>query len=125
MRILLRALALFIIFVGCLHGAFALSADAMLGVNIPASMLRDPSINSQNRFYGVSYALYGVLLWISAADLKRYGPLFRTLLLMTFVGGLSRIASVILLGWPAPMIVALALSELSLPPILLWWHLRL
>jgi hypothetical protein len=124
-KILLRALSLFIIFVGCLHGVFALSADAMLGINIPAAMLDDPSMNSQNRFYGVSYALYGVLLWICAADLKRYGPLFKTLLLMTFVGGLSRIVSVILLGWPVPMIVALALSELSLPPILLRWHSRL
>jgi hypothetical protein len=120
----LQAVAVFILFAGCLHAVLGLGAEAMLGVKIPPEMLNEPSLNSQDRFYGAAFVLYGLLLWLCIRDMQRFAPVFRLLLIVFFFAGLTRVLSVILHGWPAPMIVALAASELILPPALLFWHSR-
>ena len=68
--------------------------------------------------------LYGILLWVCTRDMDRFALIFRILLLMTFAAGFTRIISVLLHGWPAPTIVALAVSELLLPPFVLAWQRR-
>ncbi len=118
----LRLMAVSIIAAGSLHLVFGLGAEAMLGAELSPYTLINPSLDSQNRFYGTSYCLYGILLWICAQDLVRYAAIFRLILLMTFAGGCARIVSLLVLGWPAPAIIGLGLSELLLPPLLHLWH---
>jgi Domain of unknown function (DUF4345) len=107
------------ILVGVLHLVLGLNADALLGAKLPASVIADPALDSQNRFYGVSFMLYGVLLFIGGSDLKRYLPMVRWALWIFFAAGLSRLPSVILYGLPPPLVMMLLLIEVVGTPVLL------
>lgn len=124
MILFLRILAVTILLVGISHLVLGVEAEAVLGAKLSNEILADPSINSQNRFYGTSYMIYGILLWVCAREMDRYDLIFKMLLAMTFVGGLTRILSAALHGWPAPTIIGLAVSELVLPPLILLWQRR-
>ena len=81
------------------------------------------SNTAPRRVSGNSFTVYGVLLWIASTDLARYRTLLRVLILWFFLGGVMRLVSIALKGWPSNLVWALALSELVLPPVL-WWMLR-
>ncbi|MBK6296737.1 MAG: DUF4345 domain-containing protein [Sphingomonadales bacterium] len=123
LKLFIRIIAPGFVLAGLLHVFLGLGADVMLGADIPASVLNDASLDSQNRFYGISFTVYGVLLWIASTDLARYRTLLRVLILWFFLGGVMRLVSIALKGWPSNLVWALALSELVLPPVL-WWMLR-
>ena len=123
LKLLLRIIAPGFVLAGLSHVLLGLGADGMLGAQVSPAMLADASLDSQNRFYGISFTIYGVLFWIAAGDLVRYRTLLRILILWFFLGGLMRMVSVALKGWPSGPVWALALSELALPPIL-WWMMR-
>ena len=67
--------------VAALHLAFGLNADALLGAHVNPETAAEPSLSSQNRFYGVAFAVYGPLLYICATDLQRYEPILREALI--------------------------------------------
>ena len=123
LKLFIRIIAPGFVLAGLLHVFLGLGADVMLGADIPASVLNDASLDSQNRFYGISFTVYGVLLWIASTDLARYRTLLRVLILWFFLGGVMRLVSIALKGWPSNLVWALALSELVLPPVL-WCMLR-
>ncbi len=124
MILFLRVMAISILLAGSSHLLLGVGAEALLGAKLSAQTLAEPSLNSQNRFYGTSYMLYGILLWVCTWDMDRYALIFRILLLMTFAAGFTRIISALLHGWPSPTIIALAVSELLLPPVVFWWQKR-
>jgi hypothetical protein len=124
MILFLRMMAITILLAGSSHLLLGVGAEALLGAKLSAETLAEPSLNSQNRFYGTSYMLYGILLWVCTRDMDRYAPIFRILLLMTFAAGMTRIISLMLHGWPSPTIIALGVSELLLPPFVFWWQKR-
>ena len=113
--------ALVIFLVSALHLALGVQADAMLGAIVPASAVSDPSLDSQNRFYGMAFSLYGAVFYLCSTDLKRYGPALNAALLCFFLGGLARLVSWAAHGAPAPLVILLAASELLLPPVLFFW----
>jgi hypothetical protein len=55
--------------VGALHLTLGLQADALLGARLSAEVIADPALDSQNRFYGVSFTLYGVLLFLCSTNI--------------------------------------------------------
>ena len=120
----LKTVAAVPILVGALHLVLGLNADILLGARLPASVISDPALDSQNRFYGVSFMLYGVVLFIGGADLKRYLPLVRWALWIFFAAGLARLVSITLYGLPPPLVILLLLSEVFGAPVLLWWLSR-
>lgn len=122
-KLVLRVIAPGFLLAGLSHAFLGLGADAMLGAHVSPEMLADPTLDSQNRFYGASFTIYGILFWVAAGDIVRYRALLHILILWFFLGGLIRLVSVALRGWPSDMVWALALSELILPPIL-WWMTR-
>jgi hypothetical protein len=124
MIIFLRIMAITILLAGSSHLLLGVWAEVLLGAKLSAETLAEPSLNSQNRFYGTSYMLYGILLWVCTQNMDRYALIFRILLLMTFAAGLTRIISLMLHGWPSPTIIALGVSELLLPPFVLAWQRR-
>lgn len=107
--------------VAALHLVMGPGADGLLGAELPLELQKDPVLDSQNRFYGVVFALYGALFWLVATDLQRYRPVLRCVLWVFFAGGLARVVSAMIVGYPGPWVAALAVTELVLPPILLWW----
>lgn len=120
LRIILNCLAPVLIVVGILHLILGLGADAMLGAKITPEVLSDPALDSQNRFYGVSFTIYGVLFYLCATDLPKYATVLRCILSVFFAAGLARLVSIGLRGLPSLPVLVLLSSELLAPPLLLW-----
>jgi hypothetical protein len=122
------ALALFLkiaapvfVVVGALHLALGAGADVLLGARLSAEVLADPALDSQNRFYGVTFSLYGVLFYLCATDLPKYAAVLRCVLWVFFAAGLARLVSVATHGVPPPLVLALLVTEIALPPVLHLW----
>lgn len=122
MRLLALALKGLAMPIGCvamLHLALGLEADAVLGIEAASSVATDPGLSSQNRFFGVAYALYAAVFWLAATDLPRYRPVLLAALALTFVAGVSRFVPWVVFGAPPVPIVCLLLVELVGPALLL------
>lgn len=122
--LVLRLLALVVFLVGAFHLALGVGADVLLGADVPAGAVADPTMDNQSRFHGVSFALYGVLLLLCASDIQRYATVLRCALWVFFAAGLARVVSIVIQGVPPPLIVALLVVELVVPPALVWWLSR-
>ena len=114
-----------IVLIGLLHASLGVSADRMLDRTVPLAALDHASLDSQNRFYGATFAVFGVLLWLCSTDMTRYSAVFRVLMIVFFAGGLTRIVSTFVKGLPSASVRALAVIELVVPPIMLWWQASL
>ena len=65
----------------------------------------------------------GLVFWLQIPRIER-SPLFRWLAIIVFIGGLSRLYSLLSVGWPdAPMRFGLAM-ELGVTPLLALWRER-
>jgi Domain of unknown function (DUF4345) len=117
----LRVLSVAFISVAGLHLFLGMGADAMLGVPVTAGMASDPSFDSQNRFYGITFSLLGVALLISATDIRRYQPIIVATLGVLFAAGIARAISWLLHGAPSPALIGITAADLLLPPILYFW----
>ena len=124
-KITLRAMGGAILLVALTHIVLGPNADVLLGANLPATALLDPTIDSQNRFYGAAFGLYGVLLILASNSLATYRSVLLWTLALFFVGGVARLVSVALVGWPPALVVVLLFLELLLPPALTFWLLYL
>lgn len=107
--------------VGLLHLALGLQADVLLGARLSADAFADPTLDSQNRFYGVAFTLYGVLLFLCATDIVKYAQVLRCVLWVFFAAGVARLVALAIHGLPPVPVIALLLSELILPPVLVLW----
>src|SRR5829696_95213 len=108
--LILRLLALTVFLVGALHLALGVRADVLLGAKAPAATIADPTLDSQARFHGVSFAVYGVLLLLCASDVKRYA--------------VALLFSAAIYGVPPSPVLVLLVIELIVPPALVWWMSR-
>ena len=117
----LRLLAPVFFAVAAVHLWLGVGADALLGAKVSAEALADPTLNSQNRFYGVAFALFGVILLICAGDLRKYQTVLRAALWVFLFAGLARLVSIVTHGLPAPLVLLLLATELLAPPALLLW----
>jgi hypothetical protein len=117
----LRVVAPIFILVGALHLFLGLRADVLLGARLPPEVIADPALDSQNRFYGTSFALYGVLLWVCASNVTKYATVLRCILGVFFAAGVARLVSIGLRGIPPAPILVLMVSELVAPPAVWYW----
>jgi hypothetical protein len=120
----LKIVACVPVLVGVLHLVLGLQADVLLGAKLPAGVMTDPALDSQNRFYGVAFMLYGGVLFVGGSDLKRYLPMVRSALWIFFAAGMARLVSILLYGWPPPLVMTLLLVEVVGTPLLLMWLAR-
>ena len=125
LALVLRLFAATVFFVGALHLALGVGADVLLGADLPAGVISDPTLDSQSRFYGVAFTLNGVLLLLCASDVQRHATVLRCVLWVFFAAGVARLVSVAIHGVPSSMVLALLAIELGVPPALAWWLSRL
>ncbi|MCP5181502.1 MAG: DUF4345 family protein [Pseudomonadales bacterium] len=123
-RHVLRLLAPVFFIVGALHVLMGLSAEVLLGAQLPQQILGDPALDSQNRFYGAAFTVYGVLFLFGAADFQRYRPIVLAAVWTFFAAGLARTAAAVMTGIPPFPVLLLWAIELILPPVLAWWLRR-
>ena len=124
LAIVLKLVAPLLLIVGALHLVLGLRADALLGARISAEVIADPALDSQNRFYGVAFTLYGVLLLLCSTNIPKYATVLRCVLWMFFAAGVARLVSIAIHGLPPPMIIALLIGEVVPPPLLASWLSR-
>ena len=117
----LKICAPIFVIVGLLHLIMGLQADVLLGAMLSAEAIGDPVLDSQNRFYGVAFSVYGFLLFLCARDLDRYQAVLRILMYVFFAAGCARFAAMAANGLPSLPVQALLGSELLLPPVIIWW----
>jgi hypothetical protein len=117
----LRIVSIAFIAVAVLHLVIGTGADALLGVDITPAMASDPSIDSQNRFYGVTFSLLGIVLMIATQDLRRYRQFAIATLAVLFVAGLARVTAWGIHGAPSLPVAAILVADLLLPPVFYVW----
>jgi Domain of unknown function (DUF4345) len=110
--------------VGALHLSYGLEAEVLLGATIPVDAISDPVLDSQNRFYGVSFTLFGVLLFLCSTDIPKYATVLRCVIWVFFAAGIARFVSIGLYGLPSALVLLLLASEVLLPPLLEVWLRR-
>jgi hypothetical protein len=110
--------------IGAFHIIHGPAADAALGANMPPEVLADAVLDSQSRFYGAIFMGYGAFSYISLTALAHHAATFRVVGGFLVLGGLARLLSLVLRGYPGPSIAALIAVELGLVPLILWWHSR-
>ena len=71
MLTLLKVLGVVIVGIGAMKVTLGAKADALLDPSIPAAAVQHPSVDSQVRFYGGAFGIYGALLWICSNDMSR------------------------------------------------------
>ncbi len=118
-KLILRILGIACVLAGVTHAVLGVGGDWIIGVT-PASPI-EPSLDSQNRFYGAAFMAYGFLLWICSKDVPRFAPISRILFATMFLAGLARWLAVMAHGWPTLQIMFLWASELFVPPIMWIW----
>jgi Domain of unknown function (DUF4345) len=124
LALLLRILAPVFFLIAALHLALGMNADALLGATVSAATAAEPSLSSQNRFYGVAFALYGAVLYLCSKDLRTYAVFFKAAMWVFLLAGVARLVAWVQHGAPAPAVIALLAVELVVPPVLLAWHAR-
>jgi hypothetical protein len=113
LRVLTQVMGWTCVAIGLLHVALGNAA-------IPGARSAGTTIDSWGRFMGASFVGYG-LGWLWAA---RQRPIparaVRWLAGVFLLGGAGRLLSLALHGWPQWFQIALAVIELSLPPLFFW-----
>jgi hypothetical protein len=90
----------------------------------PGGSPTSPSVDSEYRFVNVFWLAAGAAVWWSLLRLRERATVLRTMLVLAFVGGLARLLSVFVVGWPDPVFIASLVLELVVVPLVLFWHVR-
>jgi Domain of unknown function (DUF4345) len=98
----------------------------MMGVDDPVYVTVGVSPNvlldTNLRFYSGVWIGLGVALFWLIPTIERQTVLFRVLWGMIFLGGVGRLLSMILFGWPPVAFVAFTAIEIVGAPLFIWWH---
>jgi hypothetical protein len=111
LRIIAIVLGLAIIVVGLAHIAFGASIIRGAGAF-------SASIDSEDRFFGAVFLGYGLGWLLCATDPVRWRVSLHGQTFIFLLGGVARLLSIAVIGWPDPFYVVLAGVELGLPVIL-------
>lgn len=119
-----RALIIVLTVLGAVAVGSALYAIILGPASAPGGSSTSPSVDSEYRFVNVFWLAAGAALWWSILRLRERRDVTRATLALAFIGGLARLLSVFVMGWPHPVFIASMVLELLVIPPILWWHAR-
>jgi hypothetical protein len=117
----LRVMGSAIVLIALGHLVLGPFSEVLLGSNISETSMLDPTIDSQNRFYGTAFSLFGVLLIICSRNVLANRTILYTIFWVFFAGGIARLISISVVGLPPPLVNILTGLELVLPLGLIFW----
>ena len=118
------ALILTLAVLGAVAVASGLYAIIFGPTSVPGGSPTSSSVDSEYRFVNVFWLAAGVAVWWSLFRLRERSTVLRTMLVLAFIGGLARVLSAVVTGWPHPVFIASTVLELVVVPLVLWWHVR-
>jgi len=92
---------------------------------IPGESSAGTNVESQMRYLSGLLFAVGLAFWSTVPRLESHGTRFRLLTSLVFVGGLGRLASLILVGLPSAGMIAALVMELVVTPLLALWRERM
>jgi Domain of unknown function (DUF4345) len=103
-----------------LLGMMGVQDPVYVAAGVPPILLLDTNL----RFYSGVWVGLGLALWWLIPTIERQTVLFRVLWGMFFIGGIGRLLSMIMLGWPPVAFVAFTAIEIVGAPLFIWWQFR-
>jgi hypothetical protein len=82
------------------------------------------SVDSEYRFVNVFWLGAGLILYWSLLKPAPRALVTRVVLIVAATGGIARLISVAVVGWPHPVFIAALGLELVVVPLVIWWHSR-
>jgi Domain of unknown function (DUF4345) len=113
--LLLRLTSIVYVIVGLTHFIMGTGADSLVGANLDAMTLSNATLDSQSRFYGTSFGMTGLLLWLASAQFAASKTIIYCLMLALFAGGLARLVSIAQFGAPSHFTLFLLATEILTP----------
>lgn len=116
-----KALAGFSMFFGGVCMAIALAHIALGPKVIPGGVPVNATMDNEDRFYATLFLGFGAAMVWASRNLSERRGIYLALMAVFFLGGVSRIISVLAVGWPAPLFIYLGAIELILPLVCWRW----
>lgn len=92
------------------------------GVLVPGGGRVTPSIDSELRFYAAWYVGAGILLLRAIPRVERESTTIRGISAIFFLAATARLLSILTVGRPHAVFVALMVTEFAIPVVLLPWQ---
>lgn len=83
-----------------------------------------PSVDSEYRFVNVFWLGAGLTLYWSLLKPASRAVVTRVVLIIAATGGVARLISAAVVGWPHPVFIGTIGLELVIVPLVIWWHSR-
>ena len=96
------------------------SGPVYVALGVPRIVLLDSNL----RFFGGVWLGLGLALCWLIPSIERKTVLFRVLWGMIFIGGIGRVLSMMLMGWPPVFFVVFTAIEIVGAPLCIWWQAR-
>lgn len=119
-----RALIVVLAILGGVAVASGLAGIVLGPAFIPGGAPVPASVDSEYRFTNVFWLAAGVALWWSLRRPEQRVLATRIPLALAALGGVARLISALVTGWPHPVFIATIVLELVVVPLVLWWHAR-
>lgn len=111
----LRVMGSGIVLIALGHIILGPYSEVLLGSNISEVSMLDPTVDSQNRFYGTVFSLFGVLLILCSRNVLANKTILYSVFWVFFAGGVARLISISVVGYPPLLVNILTGIELILP----------
>lgn len=117
----IRAMGAAIVLIALGHVILGPYSEVLLGSNISQASMFDPTVDSQNRFYGAAFSLFGVLLILCSRQVLQDKKILYCVFWVFFAGGIARLVSISAVGSPPLLVNTLTGIELVAPLALIVW----